>query len=159
MWSNNVSLDIHAPPEKIFAYLIDFSRHAEWSSNVKEIKLVRGKLGEVGAKYEALENIPRPMTTYARIIEVRPPPLRQSQSGALIGWEATDYRVFRTQWRLRIQPRYDVDAVVSHVSMRVTFYPLNFFANLILYLFRVPRVEHENRASLMKIKEIVERQT
>lgn len=148
MWSNTVSLDINASPEKIFAYLIDFARHAEWSSNVTEIKLVRGNMGEVGAKYEAVEDIPRPMTTFARIIEVRPP--------TLIGWEATDYKVFRTQWRLRIQARDESEPIVSHVSMRVTFHPLNFFANIILYVFRVPRVEQENRASLERIRQRME---
>ncbi len=148
MWSNTVALDMHASPEKIYAYLVDFPRHAEWSSNVKEIKLVRGEMGEVGAKYEAIEDFPRPMTTYARIVEVRPP--------TLIGWEATDYKVFRTQWRLRIQARDESEPSVSHVSLRVTFYPLNFFANIILYLFRVPVAEKENRASLERIRQRME---
>ncbi len=144
MWSNTVALDMHASPEKIYAYLVDFARHAEWSSNVKEIKLVRGNTGEVGAEYESIEDIPRPMTTFARITDLRAP--------ALIAWESTDKRVFRTNWRIEIEKQNDG----SRVTQRVTFHPLNFLANIILYLFRVPRVESENRASLMKIKSLLE---
>lgn len=144
MWSKTVSLDMHAPPEKIFAYLVDFTRHAEWSSNVTEIKLVRGETGTVGAEYESIENIPRPMTTYAHITEIRVP--------NLIAWESTDKRVFKTNWTFEIEKRNSG----SRVTQSVTFHPLNFFANIILYVFRVPVVEKENRASLMKIKSLLE---
>jgi len=139
MWSKTVSLVMHAPPEKIFAYLADFTRHAEWSSNIKEIKLVRGATATVGAEYESIEDIPRPMTTFARITELRAP--------NLIAWQATDKRVFKTDWRIEIAKQKDS----SQVTQSVTFHPLNFFANLILYMFRVPRVEKENRASLERI--------
>lgn len=144
MWSNTVSIHMHAPPEKIFAYLVDFTRHAEWSSNVKEIKLVRGETGRVGAEYESLEDIPRPMTTYARITEARAP--------AFIAWESTDKRVFRTNWRFEIASENDG----ARLTQSVTFHPLNLFANVILYVFRVPRVEQENRASLERIRQHLE---
>lgn len=144
MWSNSVSLDISAPPEKVFAYLADFTHHAEWSTNVKKIVLVRGETGRVGAEYEAMEDIPRPMTTFARITELRAP--------NLIAWESTDKRVFRTNWRVEIEPRGDG----SRLTQRVTFHPLSFMANIILYVFRVPRVRSENLASLGRIKKILE---
>ena len=144
MWSNSISLDINAPPEKIYAYLIDFSRHAEWSSNVKEIKLVRGETGVVGAEYESTEDIPRPMTTYAQITALRAP--------NLIEWQATDKRVFKTNWTFEIEKQNGG----SRVTQKVTFQPLNFFANIILYVFRVPVVEKENRASLERVRQRME---
>lgn len=144
MWSNSVSLDINAPPEKIYAYLIDFSRHAEWSSNVTEIKLVRGETGRVGAEYESTEDIPRPMTTYAQITALRAP--------NLIEWQATDKRVFKTNWTFEIEKQNGG----SRVTQKVTFQPLNFFANIILYVFRVPVVEKENRASLERVRQRME---
>lgn len=145
MWSNTVSIDIHAPPETIFAYLADFTRHAEWSSNVKSIKLVAGETGKVGAEYESIEDIPRPMSTFARITGLRAP--------NLIAWESTDKRVFKTNWRIEIEPHGED----SHVTQSVTFQPLNLFAYVILYVFRVPVVAKENRASLGRIKSILEK--
>lgn len=144
MWSNSVSIEIHAPPRKIYAYLADLTRHAEWSSNVRKIALVAGETGKVGAEYEAIEDIPRPMTTFARITGLRAP--------NLIAWEATDKRVFKTGWRCEIEPRGED----SEVTLHVVFEPLNLFANAILYIFRVPRVAAENRASLQRIKGILE---
>lgn len=143
MWSNSVSIDIHAPPETIFAYLADFTRHAEWS-NVVRIKLVSGEPGRVGSEYEAFENIPAEITTFARISELDPP--------RRIGWEATDKRVFRTTWRFEIEPV----GKASRLTQSVTFYPLTMFANLILYIFRVPFVQKENLQSLERVKSRLE---
>lgn len=136
---------MRAPPEKIYAYLADFRNHAEWSSNVRKIELVAGETGKVGAEYEAIEDIPSPMTTFARITGLRAP--------TLITWEATDKRVFKTNWRCEIEPRGDV----SLVTLTVAFEPLTVFANVILYLVRVPRVANEDRASLERIKAILEK--
>jgi uncharacterized protein YndB with AHSA1/START domain len=144
MWSNAVSLDLPVPPERVYAYLVDFTRHADWSSNVKVIQLTAGETGTVGGEYEATEDVPRPMSTYARITALEPP--------KRIAWEATDKRVFRTAWRFDIEPRGDG----SRLTQSVEFYPLNLFANVILYLFRTPRVEQENRASLERIRERLE---
>lgn len=145
MWTNSVSIEIHAAPEKVYAYLVDFTRHAEWSSNVKRIQLTAGEPGTVGAEFEALEDIPRPMPTFARITELRAP--------NRIAWEATDRRVFRTNWRFEIDAR----GADSHVTQTVTFHPLNLLAKVILYALRVPRVEQENRASLERIRQILEK--
>lgn len=145
MFNNSVSIDINASPETIYSYLVDFTRHAEWSSNVQRIELTAGEMGKVGAEYEARENIPREMTTFARITALHAP--------TLITWQATDKRVFKTEWSFEIQARGEL----SRLTQRVTFHPLNLMANVILYVFRVPRVEKENRASLERIKSILEK--
>jgi uncharacterized membrane protein len=144
MWTNTVAIDIHASPEVIYAYLVDFTRHAEWSSNVRRIELTAGEVGKVGAEYRASEDTPRDLTSFAQITQLRPP--------NLIAWESTDKRVFKTRWMFEIEQQGDA----SRLTQRVTFEPLNLPAYVILYLFRVPRVERENRASLERIKKILE---
>lgn len=143
-WSNSISLNINASPEKLFAYLADFTRHAEWSSNVRTIDLIAGEAGKVGAEYRAGEDVPRNLTSFARVTELRAP--------NLIAWESTDNRVFKTNWTFEIAR----EGNGSRLTQTVTFHPLNFLANIILYLFRVPRVEQENRASLERIRQRME---
>ena len=144
MWSNSVSIEIQATPETIFDYLVDFTRHAEWSSSVVGIKLIDGATGQVGAEYEATESIPIEMTTYARITEVNAP--------RRIGWESTDKRVFRTNWTFDIEPVTSG----SRLTQSVTFHPLTLFAYRVLYIVRVPIVPNENLQSLGRIKERLE---
>lgn len=144
MWSNTVSIEIQAPPEEIFAYLVDFTRHAEWSSSVVAIKLVGGETGQVGAEYAATESIPTEMTTYARITALDAP--------RRIEWESTDKRVFRTNWTLEIEPIGEY----SRLTQSVTFHPLSLFALRVLYTVRVPIVANENLQSLGRIKQNLE---
>lgn len=145
MWHKSVSIELQAPPDQVFAYLADFTRHAEWSSNVGSIELKSGTVGQVGAVYEAHEDVPRPVVSFARITALRAP--------NLIEWESTDYKVFRTNWTFEIEPL----GTGSRLTQSVTFHPLNLFANVILYVFRVPVVEKENRASLERIKTHLEK--
>ena len=151
MWHNSVSLDLSVPPEKIYAYLADFTRHAEWSSNVRRIELIKGKVGQVGAEYKASEDTPRDLTSFARITELTPP-LR-------IRWESTDHKVFRTEWTFDIAPLPQGASLPQGATLTqsVKFHPLSFFANIILYLFRVPVVEKEDRLSLERIKTNLEK--
>lgn len=144
MWSNTVAIEIQAPPAKIFAYLADFSRHAEWSSSVVAIKLVGGETGQVGAEHAATESIPIEMTTYTRITDLETP--------RHIEWESTDKRVFRTKWRFDIEPVGEN----SRLTQSVTFHPLTLFASRVLYIVRVPIVPNENLQSLGRIKERME---
>ena len=145
MWQKSVSIDLNVAPEKVYAYLADFTRHKEWSSNVRRIDLKSGTAGQVGAVYEAFEAVPRELTSFARITALRPP--------TLIEWESTDYKVFRTNWTFTIEPQ----GMGTRLTQSVTFHPLSLPAQVILYLFRVPVVEKENRASLERIKANLEK--
>jgi|SRR5581483_2739385 len=144
-WSKSVELTIAAPRETIYNYLLDFTRHAEWSASVREIKLISGEAGKVGAEYEAHEDIPRPLVSFARITALDPP--------RLIAWESTDHRVFRTNWEFDLESLAESS---TRVTQRVTFHSLTPIATVLLYLIRVPRVAPENRSSLERIKEILE---
>ena len=42
---------VHAPPEKVFAFLADFQNWPRWQSDMKTVQLMEGAGGSVGAKY------------------------------------------------------------------------------------------------------------
>lgn len=53
-WSGTVT--IAAPPERVYAYLADFPRHAEWAQTVERLELLdRGDARGVGARYRTIE--------------------------------------------------------------------------------------------------------
>lgn len=147
MYSKTVSIDIAAPPEKVYAYLVDFTKHKEWSMSVQDIQLVKGEAGKVGAQYRAEESIPRPITSFATITALDAP--------RLIAWESTDYKIFRTNWEIKMEPN---SAGGTHLTQSVTFHPLNLLAIALLYLIRVPKVEQENLDSLARVKKLLEAQ-
>src|SRR5581483_8862129 len=52
------SVLIHVPSDRVFAYLLDFTRHPEWSTNLGKVrKLTEGPVG-VGSRFEATEWAP-----------------------------------------------------------------------------------------------------
>ena len=144
MWKNEVSIDIAAVPEKVFRYLADFSRHAEWSMSVAQIEQVTPGPPGVGTEFKASETLPQELTTFARITALEPP--------TRIAWESTDHHVFRTNWEFEIRPNADG----THLTQRVTFNTLSSAAEPIL-LMRQTQVPPENLKSLGRIKQILEK--
>src|SRR5207248_415174 len=107
MWEYETSIDIAAPPDKVYSYLADFGRHAEWSMSVATIEQVTpGPVG-VGTEFKASETLPQDLVTFARITALEAP--------ALIGWESTDYHVFRTRWTFALSQRNGGTHLVQHV--------------------------------------------
>ena len=144
MWKNEVSIDIAAPPEKMFRYLSDFSRHGEWSMSVAKIEQVTpGQVG-VGTEFKASESIPQKFESFARITALDAP--------KLVAWESTDHKVFRTSWEMEISPK----AGGTHLVQRVTFHSISLFGRVFL-LIRKTQVEPENLKSLNRIKIILEK--
>jgi uncharacterized protein YndB with AHSA1/START domain len=47
------SIDIAAPPERVFTYLADFPRHCEWAQTLERMEQTRP--GSVGARYKTFE--------------------------------------------------------------------------------------------------------
>jgi len=146
MYTAEVSVDIAAPPERVYDYLSDLSRHAEWSSSVTTIEQLTPGPAGVGTEFKASEIIPTKITSFARITALEPP--------RRIGWEATDHRVFKTQWEFELSP----SGGGTHLIQRVRFQALNLPAVLLLNWVRRPKVSTENRQSLERIKTILEAQ-
>ena len=65
---------INAEPSKIWPYIVDLGRHAEWSPTSYEVELMSGAAGEVGAHYRSVGVIPgdKHHTNEVDITEVDP---------------------------------------------------------------------------------------
>ncbi len=145
MWSNQVSIDIAAPPDKVYRYLADFARHGEWSMSVTTLEqLTPGEIG-VGTEFKSTETLPQEFVSFAKITALDAP--------TRVAWESTDHQVFRTVWELEISPNAGGG---SHLVQRVTFYPISDFGKEFLSI-RNRQVEPENISSLNRIKTILER--
>lgn len=144
MWKNEVSIDIAAPPERVFRYLADFARHGEWSMSVTTLEQITpGPVG-VGTEFKSTETLPQKFVSFARITALDAP--------ALVAWESTDHQVFRTSWELEIRPT----AGGTHLVQRVTFHPISEFGKEFLSV-RNLQVEPENLKSLARLKQILEK--
>ena len=143
MWKNQVSIDIAAPPEQVYFYLADFSRHGEWSMSVTTLeKLTPGPVG-VGTEFKSTETLPQEFVSFATIKALDEP--------TRVAWESTDHQVFRTEWTFDIRPNADG----THLVQAVTFYAISDFGKEFLPIRQV-QVEPENIASLGRIKQILE---
>lgn len=145
MWTYSTSIDLNAPAARVYDYLSDLARHADWSSAVRSIELVNGEAGKVGAEYRAEEDKPAKIVSFARITALDAP--------RRIAWQSTDHRIFRTEWEFLIEPRTDGK---THLTQRVTFYTLSLLARLLLQM-RKRQAPAENRASLERIKARLEK--
>ena len=146
MWEHEESIDIAAPPDEVYRYLADFGRHAEWSMSVAMLEQVTpGPVG-VGTEFKATETLPQDLVSFARITALDEP--------TLIGWESTDYQVFRTRWSITLSPRNGGTHLVQHVR----FEPIGTLGEQIL-LIRKEQVPAENQQSLGRMKDILEGKT
>ncbi|HZQ08772.1 MAG TPA: SRPBCC family protein [Anaerolineae bacterium] len=143
MWSNKVSIDIAAAPEKVFRYLADFARHGEWSMSVTTLEQITpGPIG-VGTEFKSSETLPQEFVSFAKITALDAP--------RRVAWESTDHQVFRTNWEFEISP----NAGGTHLVQRVTFHPISDFGKEFLSV-RNLQVEPENLKSLARLKQILE---
>jgi uncharacterized protein YndB with AHSA1/START domain len=143
MWEYETSIDIAVPPDDVYRYLADFGRHAEWSMSVAVLEQVTpGPVG-VGTEFKATETLPQDLVSFARITALDEP--------TLIGWESTDYQVFRTRWTIALSQRNGG----THLVQRVHFEPIGDLGEQIL-LMRKEQVPEENQRSLGRMKAILE---
>jgi uncharacterized membrane protein len=144
MWSNEVTIDIAAPVEKVYRYLADLRRHGEWSMSVSKIEQMTPDEVGVGSEFKTSEVLPQELTSFARITALDEP--------TRVAWESTDHQVFRTSWELLLSAQNGG----THLVQRVTFYPIGSFGETILQMRKL-QVPAENLQSLNRIKEILER--
>ena len=55
--TNTFHLSINAPPEAVFAYVSDLTRHGEWNSGLKIVPLAASPVG-VGSQYRTKGEVP-----------------------------------------------------------------------------------------------------
>jgi uncharacterized membrane protein len=146
MWETTQQIDIDAPVERVYDYLADFGKHSEWSLGVAELEQTKGDGAEIGAEFTARETTPVAFVSYSRITALDRP--------RRISWESWDERTFRVDWT------FDLSSTVSggtRLVQRAAFTPTGLFGKIMLALMRKRQIPKENRQSLERIKELVER--
>jgi uncharacterized membrane protein len=70
----NASIQIARPPEEVFAYLDDLSRHTEWQEQLREVRVETDGPTRVGTRFRQKRKVPGSIqeTTY-EITEHDPP--------------------------------------------------------------------------------------
>lgn len=146
MWQCEVSVDIEAAPEAVYARLKDFTRHTDFSDGLAKVEqLTPGPVG-VGTRFRSEERVPGKYVSYAEITALEEP--------ALISWRAWVKGVMRTEWEFRITPCAGGTHLVQ-VSRWWAIGPVGF---VMLNLHRRRHVGAENHASLARIKAVLETQ-
>ena len=72
MFSREFSVDINAPIEQVFAYVVDLKRHPEWSNNRMEMK-VQGEPVAVGTTFETVVDAFGKETAKGKVIALEAP--------------------------------------------------------------------------------------
>lgn len=65
------TIEIAAPAQQVFDYLVDLSRHPEWVANVSKVTPLTDGPARVGSRYRASEG-PPPVSTGRRILSMIP---------------------------------------------------------------------------------------
>ncbi len=138
------AIAIRAPIETAYTYLADFTRHGEWSCSVKQIEQITEGAIRVGTELRASETIPARFHSYTRVSALEPP--------RFMAWAVTDHRVLKTEWEFELAPIPEC----TQLTQRARFEGLHWLGRLLLWFLRKPNVLGENRASLERIKAILE---
>lgn len=145
MWKCDVATDIAASVDVVYDYLADFQRHREWSTGVGELEqLTPGAISE-GTEFKASETVPAKFTSYSRITVLERP--------RRIAWQSWDNRAFRVQWEFDLSPA----SGGTHLVQTAQFNPASVFGTIMLNVMRKRQIPRENRQSLERIKDLLER--
>lgn len=145
MWKCDVATDIAASIDVVYDYLADFQRHREWSTGIGELEqLTPGAIGE-GTEFKASETVPVKFISYSRITVLDRP--------RRIAWQSWDNRTFRVQWAFDLSPT----AGGTHLVQTAEFSPTGVFGTIMLNVMRKRQIPQENRQSLERIKDLLER--
>jgi uncharacterized protein YndB with AHSA1/START domain len=69
-----VAIDIAAPPETVYAYIADLTRHSEWSADPLAISAVSPGPATVGSRYTSTAQAQgRTITAELEVTELQPP--------------------------------------------------------------------------------------
>lgn len=146
MWETESTIEIAAPPDAVYSYLADFSRHPEWSTGVKEMVLVGEGPLAVGKELRATETVPARFTSRARITALEP--------GRRIAWEAWDGRTIRAYWVFELAPGKNGSTTLVQ---RARFQPTSLLGRILLAAMRRRQIPGENARSLAQIKANLEK--
>ena len=146
MWITETAIDIAAPVETVYEYLVDFRRHPEWSTGVAELTPVGNGPVTVGMELKATEEVPARFTSQTRITALEP--------GRRIAWESWDGRTLKVAWVFELSQQNGN----THVVQRAQVEPTSLLGRIILAVMRKRQMPKENAQSLTQIKTNLEKQ-
>jgi hypothetical protein len=144
MWQTEVSIEIKAPVPRVFARLRDFKRHSDFAVGLASLEQMTPGPASVGTRFRCAETVPGRYVSYCEITALEEP--------RLIAWRARVPHVMATQWELRLTAGLTGTRLVQ-VSRWSARGPVGF---VMLNLHRKRHAARENRASLERIKALLE---
>ena len=142
MAEHRISIDIAAPPERVFALWMDLDRMAEWVGGVTGVTDVTGPIDEVGTRYTVQFG---PMKSLTEILEVARPHHVRTRFGNLILKGESDVRFEPTaEGGTRLTQVFQTRGVISAITGR---------------LFAAGSYKGSFEGELREFRSIVERET
>lgn len=140
MAQHRVSVDIAAPPERVFALFIDLDRMTEWVGGVTKVTDVSGPIDVAGTRYVVHFG---PMKSPTEILEVDRPLHVRTRFGNFILKGESDVRFEPTPVGTRLTQVFRTRGIISAVTGR---------------LFAAGSYEGSFKGELEKFASIVERE-
>jgi uncharacterized membrane protein len=161
------SIDIQAPVQEVYEYLLDFTRHPEWTANLQRVsKLSEGTIG-VGTTFRANEGPPplplgskmKMMFFFVIGLMLGAKPFSEAEITALepgrcIVWKARlprrqgDFN--RVVWEIVLQ----ANKGGTHLTQRFDYSPQSWTARQMVG--RADRIEQACAVSLARLKAVLE---
>jgi hypothetical protein len=144
MWQSEVSIQIQVSIEQVFLRLRDFTRHSDLSDGLAKVEQLTPGPAAVGTRFRSQETVPGKYVSLCEITALEEP--------RLIAWKAWVPYVMRTEWEFQLTPSSGGTRLVQ-VSR---WWPSGPIGLVMLNLHRKRRVPRENRATLERIKVLLE---
>ena len=137
---HRLSIDIAAPPERVFATWMDLDRMAEWVGGVTRVTDVTGPVDVAGTRYTVHFG---PMKSRTEILEVERPHRVRTRFGNLLLKGESDVQFEPTSRGTRLVQVFRTRGIISAITGR---------------LFAAGSYEGSFRGELEKFRGIVERE-
>jgi carbon monoxide dehydrogenase subunit G len=142
---SETTVEIAAQPEAVYDYLADFMKHSEWSKGVSEVEQLTPGPVAPGSEFRTIETVPAKFTSFARITALERP--------RTIAWESwDDGGMMRALWSFELEPA----GPGTRLTQRCAFQPQKLIGTLALKVIRRWMIPGENRASLARVKALLE---
>jgi Polyketide cyclase / dehydrase and lipid transport len=144
MFQSEVSIQIQAPIEQVYARLRDFTRHSDFSGGLARVGQQTPGPAGVGTRFRSEEIVPGKYVSFCEITVLEEP--------RRIAWKAWVPHVMRTEWEFRLTPISTGTGLVQ-VSR---WWPTGPVGYVMLNLHRKRHAPRENQATLERIKALLE---
>jgi uncharacterized protein YndB with AHSA1/START domain len=116
MAEHRLTIDIAAPPERVFALWMDLDRVSEWVEGVTRVTDRNGPIDAAGTRYAVWFG---PMKSPTEIMEVERPHHVRTRFGNVILRGESDVRFDRTEEGTRLTQVFRTRGIISALSSRL----------------------------------------